>query len=206
MRSRGSGFAGRVDSEEEMGRSNGSHASENQEATKGRVYLQKLGQRMIVLITGMSGTDKSTVIADLQTRGHLAIDLDEDGWSHWVPCDGNPTGAHPGHDWLWDEARLTELLDEADDEALFLSGCAPNMGKFAQWFDQTILLTAPANVILERVARRVTNAYGKSALERDAILANLQEVEPLLRSLATREIDATQPLGSVVDEVLKVVK
>jgi dephospho-CoA kinase len=34
-----------------------------------------------VLLTGMSGTGKSSVIAELKRRGFAAIDMDEPGWS-----------------------------------------------------------------------------------------------------------------------------
>lgn len=37
-----------------------------------------------VLLTGMSGTGKSTVIRELAARGYKAIDADDDGWSHWI--------------------------------------------------------------------------------------------------------------------------
>jgi predicted ATPase len=36
-----------------------------------------------VLITGMSGTGKSTVLAELAQRGFRAVDPDEPGWSRW---------------------------------------------------------------------------------------------------------------------------
>jgi GTPase SAR1 family protein len=46
-----------------------------------------------VLLTGMSGTGKSTLIGELVARGFKAVDLDEDGWSEWVDVEwvGDPT-------------------------------------------------------------------------------------------------------------------
>ena len=41
-----------------------------------------------VLLTGMSGIGKSTVIAALAARGYKAIDADADEWSHWVLASG----------------------------------------------------------------------------------------------------------------------
>jgi dephospho-CoA kinase len=38
-----------------------------------------------VLITGMSGTGKSTVILELAARGYKAVDLDSDEFSEWTP-------------------------------------------------------------------------------------------------------------------------
>ena len=98
---------------------------------------------MKVLITGMSGTGKSTVIKALAKAGERAVDLDADGWSEWAPCEGNPTGVKSGHDWVWNEDRLYELLTAVIDERLFVAGCAPNMGRFTPLFDRVILLNAP---------------------------------------------------------------
>jgi len=69
-----------------------------------------------ILITSMSGTGKSTVIMALIESGLEAHDLDTVGFSHWVPCDGNPTGARPGFDWLWNES----LRNSSPGSAKFL--------------------------------------------------------------------------------------
>ena len=57
-----------------------------------------------VLVTGMSGTGKSTLLAELAQRGHRVVDTDHDGWIIDVP---QPDG---GTEPMWDEARMTELL------------------------------------------------------------------------------------------------
>ncbi len=79
------------------------------------------------------------------------------------------------------------------------SGCVPNQGGFYPRFDAIELLSAPANVILEREATRESNAFGKRDAERDRILYDLAKVEPLLRAGATAEIDTRAPLNEVVD-------
>ncbi|NLV92775.1 MAG: hypothetical protein GX030_10365 [Firmicutes bacterium] len=63
-----------------------------------------------VLISGLSCTGKSTVIAALSARGYRALALDCDEWSTWTdniitPADlGEPV--KPGKDWLWREDRV----------------------------------------------------------------------------------------------------
>ncbi len=148
----------------------------------------------VVLVTGMSGTGKSAALAELARRGHAVVDTDDGGWVDDAPA---PDGI--GSERLWREDRIEALLDQHDEGTLFLSGCVRNQGRFYERFDAVVLLSAPAEVILERVARRNTNAYGKSDEERDLILRDLATVEPLLRAGATMEIDARLPLAAVVD-------
>src|SRR5207248_5475767 len=148
---------------------------------------------MRVLVTGMSGTGKSTALAELEKRGYRVVDTDSREWSEWVP------GAD---EWLWREGRMAALLAENSEPALFVSGCMSNQGKFYGRFEAIVLLSAPAEVILERVDRRPTNDYGKTARERDLILTHLETVEPLLRAGATHELDASRPVAEVVDGLI----
>jgi predicted ATPase len=57
-----------------------------------------------VLITGMSGTGKSTGLRVLGSRGHRTVDTDTDRCSHWVML---PDGSS---DWVWREQAITDLL------------------------------------------------------------------------------------------------
>ena len=148
----------------------------------------------VVLVTGMSGTGKSAALAELARRGHRVVDTDYGGYSEEVPS--SDAG---GWEQLWREDRIEALLDGYDGGVLFISGCVSNQGQFYPRFDAVVLLSAPANVILERVANRETNTFGKRDAERDRILDDLANIEPLLRAGATAEIDTRAPLGEVVD-------
>jgi len=147
-----------------------------------------------VFITGMSGTGKSTVMERLAGLGYAAYDLDEPAWS---------VTAEDG-DWIWREDRVRALLDEHEGKLLFVSGCPSNQVVFYPRFDRIILLSAPADVLVERLRTRTTNDYGKRPEELADTLMYLETVEPRLRRVAGSEIDATLPLGRVVAEVLAV--
>ena len=163
-----------------------------------------------ILLTGLSGAGKSSVINELAARGYMAVDADSDEYSEWVETpddDGVPgTPVVPGKDWMWREDRIQSLLSGAGADLLFLSGCAANMGRFLPQFDCVILLSAPADVIVDRLARRTTNDYGKRPAEVARVLSQRETVEPLLRRASRHEIDTSAPLGDVVAAVLRLAR
>ena len=114
-------------------------------------------------MTGMSGTGKSSALVELGRRGYRVVDADGPGWCKWVESsDEDGRG-----EWLWVEERMTGLLDSDDGRTLFVQGCVRNQGKFYDRFDAVVLLSAPAEVILDRIARRTTNDFGKTSEERE---------------------------------------
>jgi broad-specificity NMP kinase len=157
------------------------------------------GSVAVVLVTGMSGTGKSAALSELARRGHRVVDTDYGGYSAEVPS-SDPGGWEQ----LWREDRVEALLDGPGDGVLFISGCVSNQAKFYPRFDVIVLLSAPADVILERVAGRGSNAFGKRDAERERILGDLAQVEPLLRAGAMAEIDTRKSLDEVVDELERI--
>ena len=163
-----------------------------------------------ILVTGMSGTGKSTVIGALAARGYKAVDADCDELSEWVESTGD-VGAvgspvEADRDWVWREDRIQALLSTEDTDVLFLSGCAANMGKFFPQLDHIVLLTAPAEVIVERLGTRTNNSYGKHPDEVARVLSLVEQVEPLLRRVAGHEINTNAPLDDIVAALLRLIR
>jgi dephospho-CoA kinase len=158
-----------------------------------------------VLLTGMSGTGKSSVITELAARGYKAVDADYDGFSELVEIPPGSDPHEPGlrEDWVWSEDRVARLLATEDADVLFFSGAASNMGKFRRQFDHVVLLSAPIDVMTERLLTRTNNPYGKSPGELDRVTALKKTVEPLLRRIADVEIDTSIPLDQVVAKILE---
>jgi hypothetical protein len=102
----------------------------------------------------------------------------------------------------WREDAVQQLLDA---DVLFLTGCDDSQVAFYDQFDHIILLTAPADVILERVAIRTTNGYGKAPEEIRRVLDDLATVEPLLRQAAHHEVSSKVPVDEVATTVLRLV-
>src|SRR5689334_17840455 len=147
-----------------------------------------MSRNATVLVTGMSGVGKSTALAGLAQRGYATVDTDGGPWIEII--DGEP---------LWREALIDALLKQQREQPLFVQGTVANQWRFYDRFDAVVLLTAPTDVMLDRVQRRTNNPFGKTAEERDRIRADIEEIEPLLRRSATHEIDTTRPLPEVVD-------
>ena len=146
-----------------------------------------------ILVTGLSGTGKSSTLAELARRGFRTVDTDDPGWT---------VEDAEGGRW-WDEERIAQLL-AGEGATLYVSGTVSNQGRFYDRFDAVVLLSAPADVLLERVSVRTTNEYGKSREERELILDHIREVEPLLRATCTHEIDATLPPADVVERLVEI--
>jgi dephospho-CoA kinase len=142
---------------------------------------------MKILLTGMSGTGKSSIVEALQQRGFRAVDTDYGGY-----C------LEQNGERLWDESKIHNLLNSSL-EPLFVAGCEANQGKFYPLFDRIVLLSAPKDTILERVKTRSNNPYGKTPTEQAEILASLEEIEPLLRKGCDLEINTAE---FTVDEIV----
>jgi broad-specificity NMP kinase len=139
-----------------------------------------------VLITGMSGVGKSSLLQELARRGYHTVDTD-----YHETVDGER---------LWREDRIAALL--AEDGPLIVSGTTRNQVVFYPLFDHIVLLSAAAEVLVGRLRTRITNPYGKDPAHIAETLDYLETVEPLLREAATLEVVTTVPVGQFADIVV----
>ncbi|WP_265521600.1 AAA family ATPase [Oerskovia flava] len=138
-----------------------------------------------ILVTGMSGAGKTTLLDELARRGHRTLETDVGGWER-------PTG-------FWDEARMSTFLAEHPD--VVVSGTVENQGAFYDRFEHVVLLSAPVEVLIERVTTRTTNPYGRSPEDQAEIRRYVVEVEPLLRAGADVELDGRRPVSELTAEI-----
>lgn len=135
---------------------------------------------------------KSALVAAFRARGVAAIDMDEPGWAHH-DADGNQH---------WNVERLEATMTAAGASPMVIAGCAETQVHFYPRCTHIVLLTAPREVMLERIRTRTDHSYGKQPEELAEILRNQVEIEPVLRRRATCVIDTAQPLASVMAQIL----
>ncbi|HET7656669.1 MAG TPA: AAA family ATPase [Bacillales bacterium] len=149
----------------------------------------------VIFVTGLSGVGTTSALVQLQKEGFHAVDTD---YGYVKEIDNSERLER-----IWDEDKITQLLEEFRHTDLFLSGCYANQGKFYQHFDAIVLLKADLNVMLDRIRNRTTNNYGKSPEEREEVIDSYENVLPLLERSSDLVIDTTH---TGIDEVCRRLK
>ena len=168
------------------------------------------------LIEGVSGTGKTSVCQELRRRGYVAINGDRElryqgdpttgekteDVGHWLPTFLSPKIRHEQN--IWDVEKVRRLAANQDDEATFFCGGSRNFKQFIDLFDEIFILDVDAETLNERLDSRPDDDWGKSKSERELILRLHATKEDIPSSGIV--LDATQPLVSVVDEILSHVR
>lgn len=162
------------------------------------------------LITGVAGTGKSTAARELRRRGYAAYDTEE-GFSYYVDKRTGERCAYPsepspewydGHERVFDEAILGNLLKKHADEPLFIATIAANQAKYYPQFNRIFLLTAPDEVITHRLGTRTNNYFGRHPLDLQRVVGRHQQFDDELKAIGAVTVDATRPIREMVDDIL----
>jgi len=149
----------------------------------------------IIFVTGLSGVGTSSALEQLGKDGYNVVDTDY-GYVKLVINEGV-------EERVWDEEKITQLLEQYKQSHLFISGCYSNQGEFYKHFDYVVLLKADLNVMLDRINKRTSNHYGKSPEEKAEVLDSFEKVLPLLEKSSDIIIDTTH---NGINEVCKKLK
>lgn len=156
------------------------------------------------LIDGVSCSGKTTVCDELQRRGYHVIHGDEE-LAYWgnvetgEPMDGS---ADAQRAWIWDVAKVRELVADHTQAATFFCGGARNSDRFIGLFDAVFVLEVDLDTLNQRLAARPETEWGGTAQEGEAFARFQHATKHGLPKNATH-IDATAPLARVVDSILK---
>jgi hypothetical protein len=101
---------------------------------------------------------------------------------------------------MWDQQRALSELDSPEPEVLFVCGSSRNRDRFLPYFTKVFNLRIDDETMRRRLQERTDNDFGKQPEEVEIMLKlNRREAKPA----GAIDVDATQPLNQVVDELLR---
>jgi hypothetical protein len=149
------------------------------------------------LVEGLSGAGKSSVYEELIRRGYKAISTDRAWKYHADPDTGLP--GRPIHS-MWDQQKAVSELESPEPEVLFVCGSGRNRDRFLPYFTEIFNLRIDDDTMRRRLQERTNNDFGKQPEEVELMLRlNRSDEKPA----GAIDVDATQPVDQVVDELLR---
>lgn len=166
---------------------------------------------MYILITGRSGTGKSTISREFKRQGYNGIDIDRvPGLCGWVnPKNGQPTTIDytkpldkTQAEWRWDIKALKKFLAENNGQDVFLCGSAHNQLENHKLFDKVFVLTLPAEIHKQRILARTEHSYGQAPGMPERLIREQAKFVSLATKQGATTIDATPQPDAIVKNIL----
>src|SRR5215208_3297743 len=152
------------------------------------------------LVEGLSGAGKSSVYEELIRRGYKAISTDRAWKFHADPETGRPGGPTHHDNAVWDQQKAVRELERPEPDVLFVCGSSRNRDRFLPYFTKVFNLRIDDDTMRRRLEERTNNDFGKDPEEVELMLRlNRSDEKPA----GAIDVDATQPLRQVVDELLR---
>jgi hypothetical protein len=164
------------------------------------------------LVEGLSGAGKSSVYEELVRRGYAAISTDRAWGFHAGPDTGLPGGPMRFDTWMWDRQKAVRELESPRPGALFVCGSSRNRDDFLPYFTRIFNLRIDNDTMRRRLQERIVTDFDKLPPSHARMWTPMQpeEVERMLelnrndeKPAGAIDIDASQPLNQVVDDLLR---
>ena len=155
------------------------------------------------LVEGLSGTGKSAVHDELVRRGYPAISTDRT-WSYSADPDTGLPGGPIGHDtWMWDRPQALAELESREPDVLFVCGSSRNRDDFLRYFTMVFNLRVDDATMRRRLEARTEDDWplGQAGVE---LMLELNRTDD--GPAGAIDVDATEPLDKVVDEILRLAR
>lgn len=166
-----------------------------------------------VYITGVAGSGKTSVCAELAKRGYRAYNieeikglfsaLDRRTGKPFVNYNDDDFEMVKYHDWKCDKNGLQELMQKNDESISFYCGIASNTDEILPLFHRSVLLKASPQAIRKRLIERKNNNFAKTYEVREWVLGRKDFFEDHMKAKGAIVIDADQSLPDVADDIIE---
>lgn len=166
----------------------------------------------VYLVTGTSGTGKSTILKQLQQKQYSTIGIDEEpGLVTWINKETGktvPRGAElteefiAVHDWGCDIDKLKNVIATKDTPVIICGSC-DNIQDVISLCEQSMILVCEPEVFLPRLEQRTDNEFGKNEAAQKAILSYYKKYREDCLKTGAISIDASQSIDDVVSDVIE---
>lgn len=159
------------------------------------------------LVEGVSGTGKTAVCNELRRRGFSAINGDRELAYQGDPKTGKPvTGVRglPVHDHhLWNAELVRAITADDSDPVTFFCGGSRNVSSFIDAFDGVFVLAVDLDTLERRLDARDPDEWAGAGRDDERALVRRLRATGVDTPHGV-PLDATRPLATVVDELLRV--
>ena len=170
---------------------------------------------MKILITGIGGSGKTTVVDTLAERGDVGVDLDRTGLCYWENKETGEKDAYvagvgkawiENHSWRCDIPALTNYLASfPPKQDIHIGGkiASSQFAEVAPLFDKVFLLRPSDDVLAHRQTTRTNkaNGFAKSPEEQKHLRVARVKFEKVCLDNGAILIDADKSIDEILNEI-----
>lgn len=169
-----------------------------------------------VLITGVSGTGKSSVCDELNRRHYKSFGIEDihgmftmmNRKTHkpFKNLDNSNLEMVKEIEWFCDKNKLQKLMRENSKGVVFYCGIASNIDDLLPLFDKTFLLRASEKTLGDRLSKRTSHDFGRTREVQEWIFGWKDWWEKHMIEKGAIVIDANRPLKDIAKEIIEKIK
>lgn len=172
---------------------------------------------MKILITGIAGTGKSTIVKALNEKGILSIDLhDVPDLFFWQDKDTKEKVEYSPvvkKEWfdrvdrICNIEMLKKILDQNNNIIMAGTTSDSNQKEFLSFFDKIILLQCNSETLIHRLqTRNNKSGYGKTKAEQEDNTEWQKEFDPYILSIGAIAVNTETSIKNVVKKIIEIIK
>jgi hypothetical protein len=168
---------------------------------------------MLIFVTGVAGSGKSSLCAELLDRGEDAHDADEGISGHYSRSGGEPVSPPSragqtaewaaAHEYRFDLGRIRGLACSAPGRRTFILGAAYGDDEVVSIADRSFYLDVGEQELRSRLAARGPAGYGSAPHELDSIIAWHALASRRYEALGATRLDGEAPTTDIADALLR---